>query len=367
MSIICLNGLVGLVDSGNLNCACFDASKPTDFLTQNASESGRFIVSKDFGSPLLESILKSNDCEDGSNLWTTLINVRETAQKELLSAILAEMRAAYSSRITGLLNEDVGERKTTGVRSVNTSRAGVQLRPHRLKDFKYHVQKIWTGFNQTHTFDLKVNSDNPDFAETTVPLTATANTWTENTLESEIMLPFWGTSFLEDSVKGPRYSYNLTYPKTSPNPLQNRFHCGCPSGRPGWTKFLEAGGYEANTDNSFSCFAGSSSNGIVLSGYISCDNLQWLCNLDEAGAGYDLKAVLAEAWKLKGVEILANHVLQSGRIGWSVFNNTDEIYALRARANREFGNRIKWLALNFPKGSTDCYKCKDMQIRLASL
>jgi hypothetical protein len=69
----------------------------------------------------------------------------------------------------------------------------------------------------------------------------------------------------------------------------------------------------------------------------------------------------------KAVELLADHILKSGNIGWSIYNNREEVYGQRSHARKEFGDRVVWLAVNMPKGATDCYTCKDNNFRLASL
>lgn len=365
MAIACIENLVGLIHPDK-DCACFNASKPANFDALNASLSGRYLIddSSDLGAPLLEQILNTADCQDSDNVWTALVNARKAALNLLEPELQAELAVQYERGVTEII-EELAERDATSTRSINRAYGGQQVIVPRWKDWKLNVTKIWTGFDTSHNFDLTVHSNNPDFAEQVFSLSATANTWTENDLPNTVVMPFWGKARVNDRWADNRYLYNFRYSNPTPiRAMDNKIHCGCSGSIPRFWKYFQVHGYEDDTLQ-VRYSSNLTGNGLVLDGFLSCDNLQWICELTESG-GKDMQDVLALAVMYKGIAMLAKDIISTGRINyWSVLDNvqSEKTYY---RAKAEYNKLRTWIAHYLPKGATNCYECRpSMQMAMA--
>lgn len=354
----CIGNLVGLVDTTKANCACLTASQPANYAALNVSESGRFVVSEDdYGAAVLGQVFASQHCDDPADLWTKIANARSGALAQIEVDLEAALIDRFDKGVSGRI-EEVGERSATAFSTLSQQFAGMQVTPERLKDFKLNVTRIWVGFENAATFDLTVSSTNPDFVQQTISVTTVAGTWTPIVLPSTLVLPFWGAARFWKSNAGHRYMYNISYDTTvAPRPMQNRVHCGCSGSRPRWTNWFEANGFNVPTMDNLGKSASLNAYGLVLDGYISCDNLQWVCELKEAN-GKDMRDLLALAVKYKATEILAQSILDSPNINRYTLLNREALYGKRNHLRAEYAKVIDWIAYYLPKSATDCYRCR---------
>lgn len=365
MALSCLSNLVGLTNK--LDCACFDADLPDEFASLNATDTGHYIIDDDdLDAPVLNAILSANDCEDGTNLWTTLENARSGALKAFETDFSAQLRGLYSKTFEGF-TEEVGERSASQVLTSSSTYVGMQLTPGRFKDLKYVIKNIYLGLNTTMDVDLTIQSTNPDYVTTTVPLSAVANTWSKNVLATEIEIPFWGRARVTDNKgSGDRYRYNFSYPLGGAKYMDNKYDCGCSGSKPRWSKFMTPGAFEMDSLDNIGFHSTGRPKGLVLDGYITCDDLKWLCELDTIG-GYYLRDVMAWAVKYKAISLLTTHILQSGKINFYTLMSREALYGTRNRMEKLYNERLLWLAQKLPSDATGCYQCQPGYYSRASL
>lgn len=364
----CLVNLVGLTDR---DCPCYDSAAFPDFATKNASETGYYLTDKDNGFPLLDSLFASIDCGDPNNIFAILEKARQSA----LNGIYTDLPTALTHPKTGRFkkrllpfNGLVGQRRTTSTKTFSKTRAGQLWTPsdnwkyRELKDMQFVVTAIWAGFNSTGTLDVDFESNDPDFTTVTKTVNTVAGVMNRNELleADQFTLPLWSKNTEDGYCCGDcGLRYAITYDTTGQTALANKFTC-CRSGKP-WGLFFEAGGFETDDVNDVLDDCGHTCNnaaqGIIVEGYLWCDGLQWLCELDQLD-GWNLKSVLARTIQFGSNVYLSNHVLDNDIISYWTTVNKEGIYKTRSHSKKRFHENIAWLAEKMPIHATGCYTCK---------
>lgn len=339
--IDCISELIGLTDK---TCDCYENSRPADY---NTSTSGRFITDADYGIPVQEAMYSSTDCGENS-FWDVLAKAKSQAYQNFetdLQVILTKYKKKNVTPFSGY----VGRKNGNGYASISTDFAGVQLRPYKMKDVNFIVTKIWSKFEQTGTIDLTLTTNNEDFVDPgTISVGTVAGTWTATNYS--LTLPFFSKSC-------ERVSYNFQYDTDAGNrPFQNDFYC-C-SYRPQWIKHLQAGGFRTNNVDTEKEYALKTGNGLVFEGYFSCDNLQWICELEQLDGGA-LLDVIAGALVLNAATLVLNFIASTGKWSqWTTLQSKEALYSKRNAYNKKYTETIHWLSENLPREYTDCYTCQ---------
>lgn len=345
---------MGLTD---VECDCLDDAPEG----ANTSGTGYFLTDTEWGFPLLETLFNSADCGDGS-VWDTLTKARAGAIQDLELDLLNALNSQYGRNLTPFEGE-IGQRKGTKTRSLSKDFAGMLLKPQMMKGASLMVTAIYAGFDSNGTFDLTLSSNDPDFESETVEMTMEAGTFKKTTLETPWQLPFHCSASLQYGIR-----YALTYEVTGAKPLNNQFAC-C-SFQPAWRAHLQAGGFDTDDVETLldtnSNPTGGYANGLILEGYLTCDDLGWLCDLDKIDA-YNVKNVLGRAIQMRGAARLCVHVLKSNRINAYTTMKTEELHGRRAKLNKRYGEYIEYLAEKLPRRSTDCFTCKSKPVNKVSL
>lgn len=363
----CLTGLVGLTD---MDCNCYDADKPADFVTLNASSTGHYLTDTDWGFPMPAATVASIDCGDPDNLFSVL----EKARASAISSIWTELPLAmtmYHKEALRRFDGLVGKRKSSGFRTLTTSKAGqvwqVKGLGRTFKDVSFTVTAIWAGFNTTGTVALEVASNDPDFvAPGTVTLNTTAGVFTKNDLSSSpIVLPIWSRNAengmcCDDCGLQYVFSYDLA---TGLKPMNNTYTC-CNDNH-AYKRYIEPSGFATDDLQSVidSCSekCNNQANGLIVEGYFSCDGLQWLCELDSLG-GYQTTSLLARSIQAKANVYLANHTLKSGEINYWTVLHQEALYKLRSSSEKRFRENLAWIAKHMPGNASGCWECKPSPI-----
>ncbi len=352
----CTATLIGITDK---DCACLAANRPTGW---NVSSSGLYLTDERIAPPLLSSVYNSLDCGDG-DFWPAMTKILKKARQQVeddLQIALATFKASGLAAFNGT----IAKREATNARTVTATKAGVQLRPFKRKDASFVLTAIHTGFDSAATFPVTIESDNPEFTTQTLSVESVAGEWKRNQLLTPVTMPFHSKQMFVDNY-GNHLKYNVTYtPNTARRPFANTFYC-C-SYKPSYMNFTEVGGIETKAYKVQSRFCGGSAMGLVLEGYVTCDNLQWVCELTQLG-GLQFKPLIAKAIQYQGVIAMIGHILKTENS--NIYTAmTGEALTNRAIAlSEEYQNDIDWIAQKLPPQYTGCYKCNPSNIKKVSL
>lgn len=102
---------------------------------------------------------------------------------------------------------------------------------------------------------------------------------------------------------------------------------------------------------------GNQANGFVLDGYLSCAELDWICELDTLG-GYYLKDVMARTVQFRGAAIAIAALTDTLQVNPCTGYQLEALTGKRAYLNKRYAENIAWIAGNIPAGVTDCFTCK---------
>jgi len=361
----CLQNLVGLTDK---DCDCFSGSEPTDFASLNESETGYYLTDEDYGLPMLESIYAGIDCGDVDNIFSLLERARTAARNAIYTDLQAALLQNYDKAVRPF-NGLVGQRKSTG--TLNSSGTIGQLwLPEPIRGASFMITHFWLGVNTAGAVPVTISSNDPDFT----PVTQTVTVTTPGVFQRfELTAPVELQSFSKNVENGGCCAscglrYTISYPVGSMKPLNNVYSC-CGGSSALWKPYISASGFET-TDlpgllDDCGYVANSYGQGLVIEGYLACDNLQWLCELVELN-GRDLRDVLARAMQFRSTVFLAQHILDSTNINFWTTLNRESLYGKRNHAQKRFDEYILWIAANMPNGVSGCYKCKPSNMKRKS-
>lgn len=332
----CLDTLVGLAPN---SISCFVDPEPAAFDT---SDSGYYIVDAEFGLQIIEA------CEVEG--WTILTRAREKGILQFKTDLSAALRTRYGSAISpfsGLIGKVEGATPL----SVTKARAGLRIRIRRMvKGGKVILKKAYLGVDTTATYDLKVTSNDPLFTEPAeVELSATANQYGSGTTLGLIELPMWSATCPDSYLE-----YYISYPLAGAAPLNNKLTCCGNSQR--WAEHLDVSGFNSDSDTPTTGNFSSSAYGLALDAYLSCGELDWVCELAEVN-GFHAESVVARAIQFASAIAAIDELINTYKINVCTHYNQDEMNSRRNAIRNHYSTNIEWLAANVPQGATGCFNC----------
>lgn len=369
MSLIednCLKYVVGL---SRTSCDCNYYASCGDF-DESLSE-----LYLDELSPLNTELIKARaDCEKGS-----LCNLMDVARSNAIKAFKADIyglimryhklkRPRYYAAI-GKKEHDLLLDHSSWTYNINR---------WLCKDVvggTLNINKIYTGFDTTHDFDLYIYNNLDELVDT-VTLSAMANTWTANTVS--IALPTH-SDYIEN------LEYYFVYTVTAAKPFDNemQFNCGCKSfdscncwmksqtnKQIGWRKWiLYRGAVKNDLDFYDWAFGGTNHmNGLVFDVDFKCEVENVLCgdNLD-----FDTSPVamaIAKAIQLRAGMELIDLVMSNTELERKNLINTELFVQYRQEFKSEYERLMYFDRTNLNSGAieqgldvreSDCFECKD--------
>jgi hypothetical protein len=342
MALACLDTLVGL---SKTEYACFADDVPDTFDT---SDSGYHLTDTDYGLTVVEQC--------SLNGWTLLQSALDQAILETKTDLRAKIRERYDGRITPFRGQ-VGKLKHTAVlTSVTDTVIGVRIRVYnQVKGAKWVFKKVWLGLNSVITDDITITSNDPNFTEPTpFSITTVANQFASAT--TAIELPLWSYGEYDP---GEYLEYYLTIPRGSAKPLNNNFAC-CGS-TPQFRQYFEVAGMGANDEDATNAvYSTSAAYGFVLDGYMTCEELDWICELEELN-GYHLLDVIARTIQFRGAAIAISGLVDTIQVNPCSGYQLENLNSRRGYLNKRYADNIAWIAENMPDGITDCFVCKPAQ------
>ena len=341
----CLTTLVGLTDK---DCPCFDPA-PENW---NTSSSGYYLTDPEHGFALLDAIYASSDCGDGS-IWDLLTKARSQAIRDFATDLRAVMSRYHEPRVKPWKGV-IGQPKHTTKAGILATYAGVIIQPQPLRDASFVVTGIRLGLDASGDVTVNITSNDPDFVALTATVSVAANQFTVNTLDTPISLPMFSERRPEDLT----YAIYYEMPEGAQH-LVNKFTC-CGLRQP-WQQHLSVKGVTSDdTDVDEMLTGGADPLGLVLEGYFVCDELEWICNLEQFASSGVLD-VVAKAIQAKGAAKLISAIIEAGPTAVNLYTllGVEQLYARRQQLQVNYVEAVDWVARNFPQSATDCFVCKD--------
>lgn len=338
MSLACLDTLIGL---SAVSHACFTDDEPAGFDT---SISGYYLTDPDFGLTAMDGVSVAG--------WGVLEQAREQAIREFKTDLLASLRSRFDLAASPF-NGYFGKLKYTSTRSVSNDYLGIRIRARRQKGMKVVLTKCLLGLDTSGSYTVTVTSNDPLFVAPD-NLTVTHTTGSFNGTDwpgSGIELPLWS-----DSLDCDYLEYYISFDRSGATPYNNLLTC-CGNNE-GWQKHLKSSGFSAGTatpetTGSFS----SAAMGMSLKGYITCETLDWICELNEVG-GLDFQDIIARCIQWRGAAIACSLLIESPGISVGNGFNLPILADRRTLLNGKYAPAVKWVSENIPRGLTDCFTCK---------
>ncbi len=341
MALECLETLVGLAPTAP---SCFVDAEPDGFAT---TTSGYHILDPEFGLSIVEA------CEVEG--WTVLEAARAKGILQFKTDLSAALRTRFGSAISpfdGL----VGKIQSTGTTTAPNDYAGFRIRLRRMvKGGKIVLKKAYIGVNATDTYAVSVTSNDPLFTEpASVNVVATANTFGAGTSLDLIELPMYSDSLPYDYLE-----YYISFPLDGALPLNNKLNCCGRSAA--WAQHMDVTGFNSDSDTPNADYSGNSnfsSNayGLALDLYLSCGELDWICDLGYTN-GYHMTQVVARTLQFAQSIAAIDRLIMSYKVNVCTHYNQAEMVSRRNFLNESYANNVAWIAANLPTGVTGCFNC----------
>jgi hypothetical protein len=323
----------------------------------NDSTSGYYLDDHSHGYPIKNALFANIDCGQ-SNVWDMLSEARANAIRDVKSDLLQALQANRESPIINWRGS-IGMRENIGSYLSTASTVGYQLRPkRRMRDAYFMLTGAWIKIDQTKSVNVHVNSNDVEFTATSGVANCVANTWSEFTFNTAVSIPLFNENQWD-------LRYNVYYEPDGARAIQNKLWCCSP---PGWKEHFDVGSFSeaaAPTDDTFipTHVEGA---GLVLTGYFTCNKLDWICNLREMNQ-YDTQDLISRLIQWNGAINLMNRVYFSGKINYYSLMVDKEFFAHRASLVKRYENTIIWVAQNLPGGVTSCWGCEKNEPQISSL
>lgn len=367
MSLNCLDNIIGLSPS---DCGCWDASKPVDFETLNASSSGLYVL-----QPNTIPIRWTNsaaDCENGG-VWQLAIQARETAIRDFVADYLGHTKRVKTEKF--LPFSVIGDSYYKKSELVKSTFAAVYLEPYEIRGAKLRIDSVdiafWTGITAPTSIDISIYSS----LDLTTPLaTATANvTANKQYFTATFSSPFikdLGT-IREDLDERLFIAYEIP---VGAIPVSNNIEKGCQCSRANkyrdnpFLQILCAGGVQASSIENLNkpVFGNNTMQGLVINSSMECDYYSWLCDLAQkpndtqvfSGQRLSLGMALADGIQAKAIYNLAQSILMSGRINhYTMVLDPKQLYMIQNHYAKIYQAAIKNIVYYMPADVSDCLMC----------
>lgn len=349
----CLENIIGLTLN---DCGCYDGDKPADFAALNVSASGLYVTDEVDGFPLLDTVYTSIDCGRSDNVFNSLVEARRLA----IQSFFIDVQGYFSSgrENAGGFKGDIGLLKYRSARSAfSVPFAGIVIRPKVARGRSFVLQSVQLGLATAETTTVTVTSDNPEFTSVSVDVTNVANKYGKGDFATPVVL-----DFSED------YTYLVHYDAVGKQPISNVFSC-C-GYKIKYTPFFKASGFTGSDlqDELDTCCRSSMCSdpyGLVLTGYVACEDTGWLCEPEMYGKS--ITQIIARTIQWKAAANLIQTVLDSPGISAYTTLKKEALYGKRASKLKAYQNNLEYIAQQLPSGS--CLGCRKsiIEVRRASL
>ena len=367
----CLDNIIGL---SKTTCNCWDASKPIDFNSLNASSSGLY-VAEPSGIPLRWTN-SAADCENGG-IWQLLIDAREKAVRGFIADYLALQQKVKEEQFDPF--NFIGDKYFAKFNPEPTIDlfASVWIEPYRLRGAKLTIVSIDIAFANGIAGIVNIPISIYSSLDLSTPIaTATAavnsiNQYFTATFLTPVTIDL---GLIRDDLNERLY-FVYEIPIGTQAVLNNTYIIPCCGGSKGkekenpYLQIMCLGGVQSSTILNLTSPTSSTATmqGLIINASLECDYYSWLCNLSQTpNAAYNINngktlrlgMGLADGLQAGAIMHLANAILMSGRINhFSMVLEDKQLYAIRGHYAKIYETAIKNMVYFMPASVTDCLKC----------
>ena len=367
----CLDNIIGL---SKTTCNCWDASKPIDFNSLNASSSGLY-VAEPSGIPLRWTN-SAADCENGG-IWQLLIDAREKAVRGFVADYLALQQKVKEEQFDPF--NFIGDKYFAKFNPEPTIDlfAAVWIQPYRLRGAKLTIVSIDIAFANGIAGIVNIPISIYSSLDLSTPIaTATAavnsiNQYFTATFLTPVTIDL---GLIRDDLNERLY-FVYEIPIGTQAVLNNTYIIPCCGGSKGkekenpYLQIMCLGGVQSSTILNLTSPTSSTATmqGLIINASLECDYYSWLCNLSQVpNAAYNINngktlrlgMGLADGLQAGAIMHLANSILMSGRINhFSMVLEDKQLYAIRGHYAKIYETAIKNMVYFMPASVTDCLKC----------
>ena len=338
MSVACLDSLVGL---SKTSIPCFTDTEPTGFAD---STSGYHLTDADYGLQIAGS------CSIPG--WTLLKAARTQAILDFktdLGALLRTEKRSALAPFSGL----IGKLKSAGVSIPTKAFIGHAVTPILMRGGRLVIKGVHVGLNQTGDFTLKIGSTDPLFVTVEKTVSAVSGQFVYNAFDTAVEIPFWTFGGGDDDFK-----YFVGIERGTALPLANQFNC-CGNTR-NWEKYFYVSGLSSDDEIGTNPTWEGGAQGLSLDCYLSCSELDWICDLTELG-GYNVLSVVARTIQFRGTAVAISALLNRQTVDTCTLYNQEQLVTKMNFSNQRFTENLQWLSQHLPDGVTDCFTCSKGQ------
>ena len=281
MGLACLDNVIGLSPTP---CTCWDASKPVDFATLNASSSGLYVMQAN--TIPVRWTNSAADCENGG-IWDLAIQARDNAVKSVTMDFFKDVQKSRTEQFLPFTT--IGDNLFNSGEIVNNTVAAVWIEPHRIRGAKITVSGVQLAFfsgiagSTPVTIEVYSNLDFTNLLGSAVATVVADKTFATATFATPITIDL--SNIRED--KNERIYFVYTIPVgTVPVKNDTEIFACCNGGERfkdnPYLQILTLGGVQASSvvNLETSPTSGTSTmQGMVLNANLVCDYWTWLCNL----------------------------------------------------------------------------------------
>lgn len=325
--------------------SCFTDTAPSGY---NQSGTGYFINDPEYGVQFFDS------CEIAG--WALLSSAKTDAvrdfQVDLSNAMYTQYEKAYAP-FSGV----IGKVSKSGYLTPTKNNIGQKMTFPVRRGMSLVLKGVRVGLSVTGTYTLTITSTAPDFTPVTRDVNSEGGNFGNNTFSTVIELPMY-TDFL-DEVIDDGVIYWLTIDRAGALPINSMLVCCGNTGS--WSQLFDVEGLVATGVNGEGAETSQNTNGLVFDAYIKCDDLAWICDLEEMG-GYETKRVVGRALQFRAASIAIGAMLSSNHISQCTLYNMEQMNKHRNFLNTKYGEYIDWIVQSIPIGATSCIQCKQENI-----
>lgn len=352
----CLEFLFGL---SRTTCDCYNDNKPND---ADKSISGLFLDEIEGGISLAGIKSLGNAC---SEMWAMMGKARDEALKRIGDDITIAANMMHKAKRTPFSGQ-VCQKSGVLPLSLSSGYAATRFRTNYLKDGYLIVNNLWVYMNMTATFDIVVYKTYRDCATAPVVVhtfqnvNSTANQLASVTIGTPLELPLY------DEMGSP-IDYSFVYQLAGGmQPYDNKVSCNCGGDEMTMKQYMDVSGISGNSIDTLRQWSvNAQANGLVFGIDIKCMAKDLLCR--NMKLNEDIAITAAWASRFKAAELLIEYVLGSNTPTQFTLSNREYLWGKRNHFQKEYNNRVQWIAENIDVSGSGCYACIDNRMVKGSI
>lgn len=355
----CLDNIIGVTRK---DCECFTDELNGDFENDwyKKSNSG-FYVHELEGVVSMSAVSDAiGSCDELAEFYDTVLKnaVRETGDD-----ISASINERYKKKETNFVGF-IGSRTSSKALILSGNYAGMKLIVNEMAGAVIVIKAVNLMINTTAEFNIEiyrryVETDLFELFDTIEGVNSNINSYTENKLETNILLP------MEIENEG-KIEYYLLYNMQGMQPRNNLASCGCGRKEHQLKALLNYGGVSGNELDELGTWPLTEyGNGIVLDAEVRCNAETIICKMYNASPEW--AKYVAHAVLYKAAFKIHKSLLSSNNITQEVLANRESVNDNMNGFDSEYWSRVKYLVQNVDLRINDCYICDNRNLKVSQI